>query len=355
MLEIGAKDEWLANKRILANHLTYQEEHREYISTNYADYMDYLKDGVYTFHQGVEEVPHAFVYCIYGDRCYLEYARYSIMSLRLAMSRAKIYIYVEEDLYWDAWLQLKPFVLEDDIICLHGKTTCYKHVVACDRALQKYTAVTFIDADLFFIIKDPTKCDILWQLDRVFLETFSMEPKQMMWAFGRKEHPNVAHTFMHKRGREATRYKDKYIWDLEEILDINVQKLIQKENIWNISYIFTFCPKALITPEYQAFVQNSQFTWNHCDESHWWLWGKKEKFLNTYWNFIFEHYLTISSETEKSDKNVHLFQPMFTDTLHTKTHRKEETLAAILNIEKQYKEHIDNKNYRVKALHPQWY
>ena len=53
-----------------------------------------------------------------------------------------------------------------------------------------------------------------------------------------------------------------------------------------------------------------------------------------------EQYLSISSTTHESNKDVHLFQPMFTDSLKTKTHRKQETFMAILEIENKYREYI---------------
>jgi len=344
VLSVGGRDLWLANKRVLADHILAEEKYRDYIHNNSEDYKKFLKEPVDHHHQGEVDYSHVWVYCIYGSRMYVDYARYSIMSLRVGQPKAKIFVYVEEQLYWEAWRDLRPFIPEEDIICVHGKTTAYKHVVACDRALRKYLAVTFVDADLFFIIKNPLNCGALWNMDITMIHIFSEYPKRMMWAFARDEKPNVSHTFMHKRGREATRYKDSYTNDLEEVLDISVQDLIKTENIWYISYIFSFCPKALITPEYQAFVQHSQFTWNHCDESHWWLWGKKEKFENLSWNRLRD--ISVSSTTHKSDKNVHLFQPMFTDTLDTNTHRKEETLEVILNIEKQWKDILDKKQYR---------
>ena len=56
----------------------------------------------------------------------------------------------------------------------------------------------------------------------------------------------------------------------------------------------------------------------------------------THWN----KHLDISSTEWWTDKPLLLFQPMFTDTMNTYTHRKMETLLKILEIEDKYREFI---------------
>jgi len=314
-------------KRILHEELVRQEKYKDVIKSK--PIADTLWDKPYT---------HSFVYTIYGEEMYLTYIRYSIMSLRLVMPDAKIMVFVEAELWQEAKRELKGLLFDYDIVRVVGKAACYKQVIACHALLKDFKYCTFVDADLFFFGKENSLIKPLRKVKNIF----STYPESFVWAFGRNETPNVSHTFMHKRGREETLRPHTYTWDLEEEIDIDIQDLIEQETIWNISFIFSFSPKALQTDEYKAWALYSMFDNNMCDETNWWLWSKKHNWKTYYWGTNLDE-LTISTTSHESTKEVHLFQPMFTDDLQRKTHRKYETFMAILEIENKYKEFINER------------
>lgn len=314
-------------KLILHEELTKQEKHK-----------DEIKSLPITSTLWEKPYKHSFLYTIYGEEMYLTYVRYSIMSLRLAMPDAKIMVFVEAELWQEAKRELKGLLFDYDIVRVVGKAACYKQVIACHALLKDFSTCTFVDADLFFFGKENSLIKPLRKV-KTLLEN---NPKSFVWAFGRNETPNVSHTFMHKRGREETLRPHTYTWDLEEEIDIDIQDLIEQETIWNISFIFSFSPKALQTDEYKAWALYSMFDNNMCDETNWWLWSKKHNWKAYYWGTDLDD-IAISTTSHESTKEVHLFQPMFTDDLQRKTHRKYETFMAILEIENKYKEFINER------------
>jgi len=315
-------------KTILHDEIILQEKHKEVLKDT--PITDVLWDKPYN---------HAFLYTVYGNEIYLTYLRYSIMSLRMVSPQCKIMVFVEAKLWRKAKEELKGLLFDHDIVRVNGEAACYKQVITCHTLIKDFKWCTFVDADLFFLGEVNSLDDSLYRVKKLL----SNNPYSFVWAFGRKESPNVSHTFMHKRGREDTLRPHTYAWDLEEELDMDIETLIETEKVWNISFIFSFCPKVVQTDDYKSWVLYSLLDNNMCDESIWWLWSKKKKWKSYYWGLDLPN-LSISSETHESDKKVHLFQPMFTDTMQTKTHRKYETFMAILEIEDKYKEWVENLN-----------
>jgi hypothetical protein len=312
-------------KSVLNDHILRSEKHYEELKT--IPITNTLWD---------RPVNHAFVYTLYGDEMYLTYLRYSIMSLRLVAPDCKIIVFAEAKIWARAKQELKHLMFEYDIIYVNGTAACYKQVIACHRLLKDYKQATFLDADLFFLGKKGSLTRPL----SIIKHMINNDPESFVWAFSRQEKPNVSHTFMHKRGRSKTLHPHTYAWDIEEELGMELQDLLETDTIWNISYIFTFSPRAIQTDAYKAWALYTLLDNNHCDESCWYLWGKKHKWKNYSWYRDVKEYVSISSTTHQSEKDLHLFQPMFTDTLETKTHRKQETFMAILEIENKYREYI---------------
>lgn len=312
-------------KTILSDHILRSEQHYEELKT--LPITKTLWD---------RPTYHTFIYTLYGDEMYLTYLRYSLMSLRLVMPDCKVMVFAEAKIWEKAKQELKHLLFEHDIIYVNGTAACYKQVIACHRLLKDYKQATFLDADLFFLGSRGSLTKPLHSIKKLI----NNNPKSFVWAYARKEIPNVSHVFMHKRGRAKTLHPHTYAWDIEEELDMELQDLLESDDTWNISYIFSFSPKGIQTDAYKAWALYSLLDNNHCDESCWYLWGKKHKWKNYYWNTHTEQYLSISSTTHESSKDVHLFQPMFTDSLKTKTHRKQETFMAILEIENKYREYI---------------
>ncbi len=330
MLKVNGQKYRELEKNVLNEAILGHEKYYEELKTLSAPSI-YLWDKPYD---------HAFVYTLYGHEMYLTYIRYSIMSLRVVCPNAKIVIFVEAEMWQKAKDELKHLVFEHDIKFVNGKAACYKQVIACHSELQRFKVCTFVDADLFFLGNED---GTMYQVTRDLKILLMNRPDAFVWAFARKEMPDISNTVMHRRGRIATTTPDTYIWDMEEELDYDIVGLIETQKIWNISYIFSFCPKKLVTPEYKSWAMYSMFNNNHCDETVWYLWGKKNDYKNYHWSTHFKDYLSISSTTHKSDKKVHLFQPMFTDTMQTKTHRKFETMLAILEIESKYRRLINDR------------
>lgn len=312
-------------KSVLHDHIIRQEKYREELKTLSAPDI-YLWDKPTT---------HAFVYTLYGHEMYLTYLRYSIMSLRIVCPNANIIVFVEKELHEKAVAELKHLVFEHEIHFVNGTAACYKQVVLCHTRLQRFKSITFVDADLFFLGKSGSFNDIQNDIK----DMLNRNPKSYIWAFARKEHPNVSHTFMHKRGRIGSTTPDTYVWDMEEALGMDFIDIIEKDTIWNISYIFSCSPKALVTDEYKAWAMYSMYNNNLCDETIWYLWGKKRKYKNYYMTH-WEKHMDISSTEWWTDKPLLLFQPMFTDTMNQYIHRKMETLMKILEIEDKYREFI---------------
>lgn len=281
---------------------------------------------------------HCYAYSLYGDEKYLTYLRYSIMSLRMVHNDAKIIVFAEEKLWAKAREELKHLIFEHDIIFVKGVGACYKQVLACHYILKDYKHCTILDADLFFLSK---KNDSFRQYLNIVKDLINKNPKSFVWAFGRKETPNVNDTVMYKRGREETLWPHTYIWDMEEEMDMDIVELLEKETLWNISYIFSFSPKQLQSDKYKAWAMWTMFNNNMCDETCWWLWSKKYNWKAFYWNNVNKN-LSIDSKTHEG-KEVHLFQPMFTDELEKKIHRRYQTFMAILEIENKYKEFIHER------------
>lgn len=317
-------------KSILHDELVKQEQYKEEIKNK--PLTPYLWDRPYN---------HGFLYTIYGEEMYLTYVRYSIMSLRLVLhhNNSKIMVFVEANLWKKAKEELKGLVLEHDIIRVEGKAACYKQVIACHTLIKDFEYCTFVDADLFFLGKENSMNKPLAEVTKLLINN----PTSFVWAFSRGETPDVSHTFLHKRGRIQTLRPDTYTWDLEEELDIDVDELIHREKVWNISFIFSFCPKRLQTDEYKAWALYSMLDNNMCDESIWWLWSKKHNCKAYYWGHPGVPDISISTVTHESKENLHLFQPMFTDNLTEKIHRRYETFMAILEIENNYREFINDR------------
>lgn len=315
-------------KEILHNEIIKTEKHYEELKSK--SIVPFIFDKPYK---------HAFIYTLYGNDSYLTYLRYSIMSLRLAMPDAKIMVFAESKIWKKAQQELKHLMYEHDIVFVNGETACYKQVIACHTLLKDYTWCTFVDADLFFLAKPKT--DGLRTALRKVKIHLDKCPKSFVWAFSREEKPNISHTFMHKRGRELTVRPHTYAWDLEEETGVNIPEIIEKNKVWNISYIFSFSPKSLQTDEYKAWALYSLLDNNHCDESIWYIWSLKKNWSSNYWSEC--KGLSISSTTHESDENIHLFQPMFTDTLDKKIHRRPETFLAIIEIEDKYREFINGR------------
>lgn len=332
MLKANASLVRVLEKTILHDEILLQEKHKEAIKNT--PIVQFLWDKPYN---------HCFLYTVYGSEIYLTYLRYSIMSLRLVAPRCKIMVFVEAKLWEKAKEELKGLLFEHDIVRVNGEAACYKQVITCHTLIKDYKSCTFVDADLFFLGKVDSLKSSLLEVKRLL----GNNPFSFVWAFGRKETPNVSHTFMHKRGREDTLRPHTYTWDIEEELDMDIETLIEKEKVWNISFIFSFCPKALQTDAFKSWALYSLLDNNMCDESIWWLWSKKQKWNSYYWGLDLPS-LSISTTTYESDKQVHLFQPMFTDTMQTKTHRRYETFMAILEIEEKYIEWAENASI-------QWY
>lgn len=317
-------------KAVLHEHLIKQEKHREELKTLSAPDI-YLWD---------KPTNHAYVYTLYGHEMYLTYLRYSIMSLRLSDPDARIIIFAESNIWEKAVEELKHLVFEHDIKYVNGVAATYKQVVVCHPALQWHKQITFVDADLFFVHdKNQTMSKVKYELAGML----NRNPNSFVWAFGRTEKPDVSHTFMHRRGREGTTNPDTYVWDLEEQLDYDISGFLEKETTWNISYIFSCNPKALVTPAYKEWAMYSMFNNNLCDESIWYLWAKKHKFKNYHMSTHFQDILDISSVKHTTDKELLLFQPMFTDTMTTKVHRRYTTFLTILELENKYREFIHDR------------
>lgn len=315
-------------KEILHNEIIKTEKHYEELKTK--SIVPLIWDKPYK---------HAFIYTLYGNESYLTYLRYSIMSLRLAMPDAKIVVFAESKIWRKAQQELKHLMYEHDIVFVNGETACYKQVIACHTLLKDYTWCTFVDADLFFLTKPNT--DGLRNALRKVKIHLDKCPESFVWAFSREEKPNISHTFMHKRGRELTVRPHTYAWDLEEETGVSIPEIIEKNKVWNISYIFSFSPKSLQTDEYKAWALYSLLDNNHCDESIWYIWSLKKNWGSNYWSEC--KGLSISSTTHESNENIHLFQPMFTDTLDKKIHRRPETFLAIIEIEDKYREFINGR------------
>ena len=327
MLKPSAKTMRHLEKSILYDELVNQESHKEEIKNK--PLVPLLWDRPFN---------HGFIYTIYDEEMYLTYVRYSIMSLRLVhhYNNSKIMVFVEGKLWEKAKKELKGLLFDHDIVRVEGKAACYKQVIACHPLIKDFEFCTFVDADLFFLGKQNSMNKPLTEVKNLLLNN----PTSFVWAFSRKETPDVSHTFLHKRGREGTLRPHTYTWDLEEELEIDVEDLIHTENTWNISFIFSFCPKRLQTDEYKAWALYSMLDNNMCDESIWWLWSKKHNCKAYYWGNPGIPDLSISTTTHESKEKLHLFQPMFTDTLTKKIHRRYETFMAILEIENNYRDFI---------------
>ena len=326
LLKLNGKGIRDLEKNVLHEEITRSEKNKEWIK--YHSIVPKLWDRPRL---------NAYVYSLYGHEKYLTYIRYSIMSLRLVHNDAKIIVFAEESLWARAKEELKHLVFEHDIIFVKGIGACYKQVLACHYILRDYRTCTFVDADLFFL---SDKVDTFRPELAKVTELLKNNPKAFVWAFGRKESPNVNDTVMYKRGREETLWPHTYIWDMEDALGLDIVDLLENETLWNISYIFTFSPRAL-TDEYKAWAMWSMFNNNMCDETVWWLWSKKHNWKAYYWNTHLDK-VSISSRTHEG-KEIHLFQPMFTDDLEKKVHRRYQTFMAILEIENKYKEFIHER------------
>lgn len=336
-LKVNGKTFRDMEKAVLHEHIIRQEKHKEKLKTLSAPDI-YLWD---------KPTSHAYVYTLYGHEMYLTYLRYSIMSLRLSDPSAKIIVFAESKIWERAVEELKHLVFEHDIKFVNGDAATYKQVVVCHPALQWHRQVTFVDADLFFVHdKGQVMSKIRWEIQ----ELLNRNNTSFVWAFGRTEEPDISHTFMHKRGRVGTTNPDTYVWDLEEQLDYDVTNMLETEKVWNISYIFSCHPKALATPEYKAWAMYSMFNNNHCDETVWYLWAKKNNWKNYHMSTHFKDLIDISSTKADTKKDLLLFQPMFTDTMTSKTHRRWQTFLTILEIENKYKEFIEHERLQHKQV-----